>query len=364
MNILQVISGRGVNGALVYCKYLSEELVSRGHQVTILCKPNSWIKTHVDQTNVEVIESNLARFPFAEFKRIASVIRDKNIDLIHTHMTRGQNFGIGLKFITGKPVVATAHNRHFELHWNFNDFVIANSKSTFNFHRRVNLVPASRMQTIYCCSDPDHQRPVSPSAALAIRQKLRLKPDSILVGIVGEVAARKGHKYLVQALPKIISKIPNVKVIFVGRYGRKQPYFRQMRKFLFDNKLFGVVKWLGRRSNVQEYLSACDLSVMPSIEEPLGLVAIESLMAGTPVVASQTGGLTEIVNTGENGVLVPPRDPETLADAIIHLAQHRELRRTMGESGQRFVKEKFSPRLLIDAVEQVYNDVVATRQVA
>ena len=364
MNILQVISGRGVNGALVYCKYLSEELVSRGHQVTILCKPNSWIKTHVDQTNVEVIESNLARFPFAEFKRIASVIRDKNIDLIHTHMTRGQNFGIGLKFITGKPVVATAHNRHFELHWNFNDFVIANSKSTFNFHRRVNLVPASRMQTIYCCSDPDHQRPVSPSAALAIRQKLRLKPDSILVGIVGEVAARKGHKYLVQALPKIISKIPNVKLIFVGRYGRKQPYFRQMRKFLFDNKLFGVVKWLGRRSNVQEYLSACDLSVMPSIEEPLGLVALESLAAGTPVVAADTGGLPEIVHHQKSGLIVPPKNPDALADAIIELANDPARREQMGQCGKQFVFQEFDPSRLTDQVEEVYRTVAGHQRIA
>lgn len=355
---MQIISGRGVNGALVYCKILSEELVDRGHQVTIICKPKSWVKANVDQSKVRVIESTLRRFPLGELKRVAKLVRDQQIDLIHTHMTRGQNFGVALKLMTGVPVVATAHNRHFELHWNFNDFVIANSSSTFDYHRRVNLVPEKRMKTIYCCSDLEHLKQVSDNAVSSIRKNLTSSPDDFLIGLIGEIAIRKGHKYLVQALPAIIKQVPNTKVVFVGRFGRKQPHVRKLRKFILENNLAGRIKWTGRQSNVAEYLSACDVTVMPSIEEPLGLVAIESLMAGTPVVASATGGLVEIVRPNENGLLVPPANPTALADAVIQLAQDSDLRMRLGSQGRQSVGDKFAPRTLIDQVEQIYHQLL------
>lgn len=364
MNILQIISGRGVNGALVYCKILSEELVERGHNVTVVCKPNSWVEANIDQQKVPVVESSLARFPLTELKRIANLVREKNIDLIHTHMTRGQNFGVALKLMTGIPVVATAHNRHFELHWNLNDFVIANSSSTYKFQNRINMVPAKRMKTIYCCSDFEHLKQASDSAVTSVRRQITSSADDVLIGLIGEIATRKGHKYLVQAMPNIVEQIPNARFVFVGRFGRKQPHVRKMRRFLLENGLAGRVKWVGRKSNVAEYLSACDITVMPSLQEPLGLVAIESLMAGTPIVASATGGLVEIVQHNQNGLLVPPADSTALADSIIKLASNPDLRQQLGKRCRQSVADKFAPRNLIDQVEQVYLDLIPQSRVA
>lgn len=348
----------------MYCKILSEELADRGHQVTVICKPSSWVKSNIDQSKVRTIESSLNRFPLGELKRVAKLVRDEPIDLIHTHMTRGQNFGIALKLMTGVPVVATAHNRHFELHYNFNDFVIANSSSTFDYHRRVNMVPEKRMKTIFCCSDFERLNQVPEAAVTSLREQLTSSSEDILIGLIGEIATRKGHKYLIQALPKIIERVPNAKIVFVGRFGRKQPHVRKLRKFILNNGLAGRVKWLGRKSNVAEYLTAFDITVMPSIEEPLGLVAIESLMAGTPVVASATGGLVEIVQPNKNGLLVPPCDSTALADAVIKLAVDSELRNRLGSQGRQSVRDKFAPQTLIDQVEEVYFDLLPKFQAA
>ena len=107
-------------------------------------------------------------------------------------------------------------------------------------------------------------------------------------------------------------------------------------------------------------MSAFDVLAVPSIEEPLGLVALESLAAGTPVVASRTGGLPEIVRPGENGILVPPKDPKMLAQAIVELAQSKSERERLGHNGRQMVRQDFDPIQLTRQVENVFQQVVGS----
>lgn len=364
MNVMQIISGRGVNGALVYCKMLCEELVARGHSVTLVCRHDSWMSDNVDSSQVRIVESSLEKFSPGEIRRVSSLVKQQGIDLIHTHMTRGQNFGVLLKLITGVPLVATAHNRLFQLHWNLNDYVIANSQATYDFHARVNRIPANRMEVVYCCSDLERMRSVNEFDIRRIRSQLRVNKDQILIGVVGEFAARKGHIHFVQALPEILKHVPDAKVVFLGRFGRKQAHVKKIRRFLLDNGLAGVTSWLGRKNNVAEYMAAFDIGVVPSLEEPLGLVAIESLMAKTAVVASDTGGLTEIISHGQTGLLVPPASPDAIAAAVIQLAADKQLRDRLATRGREFVRKTFAPKHLINGVENIYGKLLQRRKAA
>lgn len=362
MKILQVISGRNVNGALTYCKFISEQLVSRGHDISILCRPDGWLQEHVDPS-VPVVESELNRSPL-ELRRIAKWIKDSDFDLIHTHMSRGHAFGVLMRMMTGVPVVATAHSCSFQLHWRMNDYVIANSQATYQYHRRVNRIPARSMEKVFCFTDLERFKHVTPLNVTIVKRQMRLTGDEFLVGVVGEVLARKGHIYLFQALAEIIEAIPNFKLVMLGRFNRSEPYVKKLRAIQLKQKLFRRVKWLGLRTNVQDFMAAFDVLVVPSIEEPLGLVALESLAAGTPVIASQIGGLPEIVRPGENGMLVPPKDPSRLARAIIDMAQSRTKRERLGENGRLMVQREFDPVQLTRDVEQVFQNVVSTRRAA
>ena len=359
LNIMQIISGRGVNGALVYCKMLCEQLVERGHRVTLVCRENSWMSENVDSSKVQIIESSLEKFSPSELKRMSSLARKHRIDLIHTHMTRGQNFGVMLKLMTGIPVVATAHNRLFQLHWNLNDYVIANSQATFDYHARINRIPASRMEVVYCCSDLERLTHVNSDQAMAIRENLRVKQDQFLIGMIGEFATRKGQIHLIRALPRILKEVPDARVVLLGRFGRRQAHVKKIRRFILENNLAGVAKWLGRKSNVAQYMTACDVTVVPSLEEPLGLVAIESLMAKTPVVASRTGGLKEVVIDGQTGLLVPPGDENAIAAAVIRLAKDKGLREQLSQNGYEHVCKTFAPSNLIDQVADIYQRILS-----
>ena len=353
---MQIISGRSVNGALVYCKMLCESLVRRGHQVTVVCRKNSWVADGIDP-RVNVVESTLDKFSPSEIRRVAAISKQHKIDVVHSHMTRGQNFAVLLKLVTGNPVIATAHNRLFQLHWKWNDYVIANSQSTYDYHSRVNRVPASRMKVVYCCSDLERMNRVESTDVQQIRNQLRVEPDQILLGVFGEFAQRKGHIHLIQALPQIVAAISKLKVVFVGRFGRRQGHVRKMRQFILDHNLAGVTKWVGRKNNIAHYMAASDISIVPSLEEPLGLVAIESLMARTPVIASDTGGLSEIVAHEERGLLVPPGDATAIAESVIRLAGDSDLRTRLASNGHEFVRRTFEPEQLIDQVIQIYSQV-------
>jgi glycosyltransferase involved in cell wall biosynthesis len=302
---------------------------------------------------VDVFESDLNRSPF-ELGRVAKWIREQNFDVMHSHMSRAHTFGVLMKMMTGVRVVATAHTCSLQLHWRMNDRVIANSKSTANFQRRINRVSPAKLKTIYCFTDLDRFENVKPADVKIVRNEMRLRDDDFVVGTVGDVLARKGQLYLFRAMEEIISQVPNFKLVLVGRFNRDESYVKKLRQLQRRQPLLNRVKWLGLRNNVQDFMAAFDLCVVPSVEEPLGLVALESLAVGTPVVASDTGGLPEIVKPHTNGLLVPPKQPKELAAAVIAMAKDAEARKRFGESGRKFVQETFSPDLLTQQIEQVY----------
>ena len=364
MHILQVVSGRQVNGALVYCRLLCNMLAARGHRVSVVCRRGSWMLTQDFLPGVEIFESDMKRLPPTDLRSTGRWAKSNNVDLIHTHMTRGHSFGVLLRMMTGIPVVATAHCRSFQLHWRFNDFVIANSTATEDFQRRVNWVSSSKMKTIYCWSDLERFRMIPEQQIRSARRALGLQADDLVIGIVGAVTPNKGHEYLFQALPELMAKTPQLKLAILGNFSRRKPFTMNLRKTLLDHNLQNRVEWLGHRNNVEAFMTLFDVTVVPSIVESLGLVAIESLAAGTPVVASNTGGLPEIIQHEKTGLLVPPTDSHALVDAISRYIDDSELRNRLATAGKQYVLERFSPEALISDIEATYQQVCQRRAAA
>ena len=361
MKILHIISGNQINGAATYCKLLCERLVQSGHELFMMVRSECWLKDVVPDS-ISIVECELQR-SIPELRMAADWIRANQIDVIHTHMTRAHSFGVLLKKLTGVPVIATAHNRSFQLHWRLNDYVIANSEATRRYHVRRNWILKKKIETVYCYSDLSPFTHITAEQTEQIRSELNLRGDEVVAGIVGSVDPRKGHSYLFDALPQIIEAIPNFMVVVIGPYCSGFQYADRLRAKLDQQGLADHVKWLGVRSDVPALMSVFDLLAVPSVEEPLGLVAIEAHAAGTPVVASNVGGLPEIVYDEVNGLLVPPRDTAQLAEAIIRLGTSPELRQTFGETGQEMVADTFDPVKLTKRVETIYREVVERKAV-
>jgi glycosyltransferase involved in cell wall biosynthesis len=366
MRIMEIISGATTNGAIIHCLLLARELVRRGNQVTLVCRPGAWIGEQLEADGVEVIHSHLNRWPLGELRRIAGVCRSREIDVIHTHMSRAHFFGVLLRWFSRVPCVATAHNRLIQPFWMFNDRVIANSDATRRFHRRFNLVGARRIDTVHCFVDYERFAAVPDSVGHDVRAELGLTEDQLLIGQIGQVCPRKGLLFTVRALPKVIAQFPHARLVIVGAYDHPKylKYVAQVRRESKRLDVAGHMLWTGPRDDVPEILTALDLFVQPSLEEAQGIAALEAMVRRVPVLATRVGGVREMVQHGETGWLVPPADPDALATGISKLVTDPALRGRLVARGHEMVKNRFSPASQVPHVEAVFAAAASGRKAA
>ena len=357
MRIMEIISCTQINGAATHCALLSRELARRGHEVTLLCRSGAWIAEQLAADPLQVMFSDLRRFPPGELRRVAAEIRRRRIEVVHTHMSRASFFGVLLRWFAGVPSVATAHARHFQPHWIFNDLVIAVSEATRRYHRRVNLVRSDRIVTLHNFVPDNPAGQAAPGSRQQIRDALGVPDEALLLGIVGSLLPLKGQHYLIRALPDVTAAMGDVRLAIVGG-GRRSNYARRLRE---EAQRLGVeqrILWTGQRNDVPQFMSALDVCVVASLKENLPQVILEAMAAGVAVVATKVGGIPECVVPGETGLLVPPRDSDALADALIGLLGDSARRRALGAAGRRRVRDHFSADKYLSAFEAAVQAVI------
>ena len=365
MKILQIISGREVNGALVHVELLARRLAEMGHEVTVMCRRKSWIWRRLSRSGIERVKSEMTRIPPFELHRVASWVKQQKFDVMHTHMSRAHFFGVLLRQMTGTPCVATAHASHLQFHWRFNDLVIANSNATREYQVKYNRVREDKIVTIPCFIDLEKFGGVDHSMRGTTRNDFGIHDERPLIGVVSAIVKRKGHFEFIEALPKLVERFPDLKIAFIGQVGtRDEPYTRKLRRSLYTKKLFRRVIWVGRRNNIHELIRSFDVCAVPSLREPLGLCAVEAMAAGIPVAASRVGGLPEFVHHERTGMLFNPRDPDEIADSITRLLTEKDLRGRVTTQAKELVQEQFCPAHLTHQISDALASVVKTKRIA
>ena len=352
MNIMEIVSGRRAGGAVCHCLMLSRELARRGHRVTLVCRPEAWIVGQLAGEDVEIVESDLHRWPTDELRRIAALVEECEIEVVHTHLSRAHSFGVLLRWFSRVPCVATAQSRHIDLHWMLNDRVIAVSDATRRYHRSYNLVRADRMVTIHNFVDYDRFSRAPAEVRAATRASLGVDDASPLVGIVGSVRPGKGQLRLVGAMPKILAAAPETRLLMVGE-ADEETYVARIKATADRLGVASQIEWTGRFEDARAAMAALDVLALPTSEASIPLSMLEAMAAGLPVVATDMGGIPECIVPGETGTLVPLGDLDALVSAIVALVRDPAMRRRYGEAGRRLVSERFSPEQQTASIESV-----------
>jgi glycosyltransferase involved in cell wall biosynthesis len=195
-------------------------------------------------------------------------------------------------------------------------------------HRPTSLVyPGVRLD----CFNPA----ILPSPSEA-RHKLGLPLDGSLIGIVGRLQRWKGIHVLVEAMPKLLQKYPHTHCVVVGGKHNPEPdYPTFLEQLIADLGLSDRIIMAGLQQNVSEWMQAMDIFVHASDNEPFGIVTIEAMALGKPVVAAANGGPTEIITNRENGLLAPYGDAEAFASAILCYLDNPEFANSVGAAGQK-----------------------------
>jgi glycosyltransferase involved in cell wall biosynthesis len=236
------------------------------------------------------------------------------------------------------------------------DLIIAISDHIARFTVSRGVRYPSRVRRVYHGIEPPVTQTLEREGQ-QIRRDLGIGQDAFVVGNVGRLAPQKGQRHLIAAMPLLLERVPNAHAVIAGA-GDLEEYLRDLALELGAAERVHV---LGPRRDVPALMHAMDVFAMPSIWEGFGLVLLEAMAAGRPVVASRVATIPEVVLDGETGLLVPAGDPLALADALAQLAGDPEGARTMGEAGRERLRLHFSIEKMVGDTEMLYREVLEER---
>jgi glycosyltransferase involved in cell wall biosynthesis len=303
--------------------------------------------------------------------RLAQILRKRRAQILHSHMFYASLFASPIAWVCRVPVIIeTPHvreqwrrgwfkSRYFvdRLVGRFVDYYIAVSEANARYLTEQKGLPAEKIVVIYNGCDLKRIEPFQP-APTGLRSSLGFGHDDPVLIVIGRLEPQKGHEVLLKALVAVRREFPNVRLVSVGEGSLR----RELEKLAGALGLQESVRFVGYQTNVSDWLRLADVSVLPSFYEGLPIVAIESLAAGKPVVATAVDGTPEVVLQGLTGLTVPPGDVPRLAEAITQILRSPELRRNLGSRGRQWVEEHFTQESQVRETQHLYLVAWARRQ--
>lgn len=215
--------------------------------------------------------------------------------------------------------------------------------------------PDEKIKTIYYGIPPVTltEKPINQAS---LRQELGLSPTSTVISMVARLSPEKGHKILLEAVAQLRPHLTRqIEVLVIGT----GPLLNDLKNYARDLKLEQVVKFTGRLDNqrVRQVLPICDIVTLPSEIEGLPYAITEAMSLSKPVVASRVGGIPEQIIDGETGLLIPPRDPQALAQALGRLIENSELACQMGRQAYHRYQTHFTFERMLQEHEALYQSL-------
>lgn len=302
-------------------------------------------------------------YPVAVLK-LARRARSHQAAFIHGHFFYPTIVGLAASRLAGCRFVFTRHHsdHHIRLgkQWhtrvdawcaNLADRVIAVSEETRRLMIEVEHVDPHRINTVYNGMEP---LPTPSDAAVQdLRDELGLSNQRVCL-MIGRLHEEKGHRYLFAALPQVVAAAGSLVLVIAGDGVEREALEAEAA----HRGLREMVRFVGWRREIPELISLSSLVVLPSLAESFGFAVLEAMSLGRPVVAAATGGLRELVQHEENGLLVPPKDPAALAEAMIRVLQDRGLADRLAASGKQRAAV-FSFDRMMRGYESVYESCLS-----
>lgn len=305
-----------------------------------------------------------------EAREFVSYLRSEKIDVVHAHMIRASLATVPLARLAGVPVVLhTCHGREAwrtsfikRQFWidrriaDWSDATIAVSESTANYLIADKRFDPEKVKVIRNGRTLNGFKPSSETDD-RLRQDLGIESRCPVIGIFGRLEPQKAHEYFVEALPLILERVPDLRVVFAGDGSLRGALTEQLKKLNLEK----VVIFTGYRDDCMELMSLCEFVVLPSLYEGMPLVPIEAAALGKPVVATRVDGTREVVVEDETGILVPAREPKALAEAVLELLLNAEKRLQMGEKARVHAREHFSLDQQVKVTASYYEELLEAR---
>jgi glycosyltransferase involved in cell wall biosynthesis len=292
--------------------------------------------------------------------RLSRLVKQLRPDVVHAHDPHGvamAALALSMSTQLDKPPLVAARRVDFHMkdnalsRWKYRQvdcFICASGAI-----RRMVVadgVPQARVVTVHEGIDLGH---VAAAPAANLHAELWLPHHAPIVGNVAALVPHKGQRHLIEAAAIVVTRVPDARFVIAGE-GELRPALERQIK---DHHLEKHVFLAGFRPDVLSVHKAFDVFAMSSVTEGLGTSLLDAMACGKPIVATTAGGIPEIVKDGTTGLLVPPRDHEAMAEAIVRLLADADARRAMGAAGEARVREHFSAERMVQDTLAVYRRV-------
>jgi len=370
MKILHVIDSDGLYGAEIMLISLMDEQKNMG-SIPVLGSigqkgiSEKIIETEAIKKGVDVRKFRMRNgLNFLGALKIIQFAKIGNFDLIHSHGYKG-NILLGLipKKLRKIPLIATLHgwtntgyfNKMKVYEWldrkslNFIDSVVAVNKailsnSKFNNYKCINrevinngIPPIDFDKTFHSPSDPI----------------LRFCTNGFIIGSIGRLSPEKGYTVLIEAFHKLVKKGLEAKLVIIGEGTEKKTLENLITKLKIDE----FVLLPGYREKARMYIPLFNLFTLSSLTEGLPITLLEAMQAGTPIVSTEVGGVPEVLDHGQAGILVKPSDAQALTDAFLLLYNNRELGESFQNKAREIVYSRYSSKNMAMQYQYVYEKV-------
>ncbi len=366
MKILLLTTHLNLGGIGVYVLSLAKGLAQRGHKVFVASAGGDLVapleSCGVNHITINIkTKSELGPKVILARKQIAGIIKEKNIEIIHAHTRVTQVLAHLVSKKTDTPYVTTCHGffkprvfRNIFPCWG--NHCVAISEAV-----RVHLVNdlGVKKEDVTVVHNGVELEKFSPDKFSQAEKKnfkkdYGLKAAAPVIGTVARLSSVKGQRYLILAMKRILRVNPETQLLLVGDGPEKDRLVSQVQELGLENRVFFRPSTL----DTSVPLSIMDVFVFPSLMEGLGLAVIEAQEMGLPCVATDVGGIYTLVKDGVNGFLVRPKEPETLAEAILKLLGDKNFAQKLGERGGEQARHQFSLGQMCFGIEKVYKDVL------
>ena len=357
MRILHLEAGRHLFGGARQAALLIAELERRGLRNKLVCPPEQPI---LDKLPASVRQP----MPIAGeldplfVGRLIRRMRRFQADVLHVHSRRGADWvGAIAAGLTGVPAVLTRRVESQEpalgLRLKCRPYrAIAAISEAVVQQMTAAGIDAGRLTRIPSAVDASVWAP-DPAAGARLRAQCDLPADSIVIATIAQLIPRKGIETIIDALVKLPESCAKVVLLCFGRGPQRPLLERKVR----DAGLARRVHFMGYRDDLPALLAGVDIVVQAPSREGLGAAILESMSAGRSVLATAVGGITDLITTEQDGILVPPGDAAALAVGLERLVHDPALRRRLGQAARRRVQAEFSVRQMTDAYLALYRQI-------
>jgi len=371
VNILQLVTQMELGGAQKVMLQVADGLPREKYNVYAACLyTKNYLNPLTREFDLDVVDFHFKEdrdLPLTQkaylfitgLRRLYNFLRQNKIQIVQTYTYYANIIGTTIGKVAGVPIIIASQHRLYTSGQQYK-FIIDRIWASFITDRivavsdavRTHLMHSSKLITIHNgIALNRHPKSIDIKQK---RKELGVQENQIVIGTVGRLNIWKGQKYLLEAMRLVLDNTKDVILLVVGD-GNEIENLTNITDRLGIN---ANVKLLGWRTDVVEILKCLDIFVLPSLEEAFSTAILEAMSESKPIIATNVGGNTEAVADGYNGVIVPPRDAESLSKAILSLVYDRNKRIQFGCRSREIVEEKFDLVKIIDEYDRLYESLV------